>query len=106
MNRQEFWIIGIIFVVALVGATYSSDGNWFINNEKMALAKTKIDLTQAVYVAEQHANGKATRAEIEDTNGVPVYDVEILHGNKAENIRVDARTGKILDAQGDNTLLP
>jgi hypothetical protein len=44
--------------------------------------KAKISLTQAVTVAEQHANGKA-RAEYENSKQGWVYDVEVVSGPRS-----------------------
>lgn len=44
-----------------------SFGEGGIENDAQAIAKAKIPLTQAVTVAEQHANGKASRAEYENS---------------------------------------
>lgn len=38
-----------------------------MENDVAAITKAKIPLTQAVTVAEQHASGKATRAEYENS---------------------------------------
>lgn len=106
MNKQEIFIIGILFAVALTGAIYSNEDSFLIQNEKMALTQTNIDLTQAVHTAEQHANGKAAKAEIEDADGTLIYDVEVIHDNKAEDVKVDVKTGRVLGASEDNVLLP
>jgi len=43
-------------------------------NDAWAIGKAKIALNQAVVVAEQHANGKASRAEYEHSKQGWVYD--------------------------------
>lgn len=106
MNKQEIFIIGILFAVALTGAIYSNEDSLLINIEKLALTQTKIDLTQAVHTAEQHANGKAAKAEIKDAGGTLIYDIEVIHDNKAEDVKVDVKTGKVLDTPEDKDLLP
>ena len=56
-----------------------------------ALAQAQIGLTQAVTVAEQHAHGRAVRAELESGNGAPVYGVEVFDGAQSVDVKVDAR---------------
>lgn len=48
-----------------------------MENDPLAINKAKIVITQAVIVAEQHANGKASRAEYENSEQIWVYDVEM-----------------------------
>lgn len=56
-------------------------------------------LSQAKIAAEQHAKGRALRAELENENGVAVYGVEVLDGAKAMDVKVDACDGKVLGVQ-------
>ena len=87
-----------VLVAASVGSAYAGESG---ENDGAALAQTKISLTQAIAAAEQHANGRAIRAELEDENGTIVYGVEVLSGAKATDVKVDVRDGKILSAQAD-----
>ncbi|AIC12407.1 hypothetical protein P910_002500 [Xylella fastidiosa Mul-MD] len=48
-----------------------------MENDPLAINKAKIVITQTVIVAEQHANGKASRAEYENSEQIWVYDVEM-----------------------------
>lgn len=48
-----------------------------MENAPLAINKAKIVITQAVIVAEQHANGKASRAGHENSEQIWVYDVEM-----------------------------
>ena len=106
INKQEIFIIGVLFAVALAGALYSSDGDLLIKSEQAALTQTKVGLAQAVYTAEQYVNGKASKAEIKDDSGTLVYDVEVIHGNTAKDVKVDIKTGRVLGAPADKVFLP
>lgn len=103
MNKQEVFIIGVLCAIALAGALYSNDGSVVINDnissEKAALAHAKIGLAQAIYTAERQVQGKASKGQLEDVNGTVVYNVEVIHGNKAEDVKVDVKTGKVLDVR-------
>ena len=67
----------------------------------MRITKAKIPLTQAVAVAEQHAKGKASRAEYENSKQGRVYDVEVMSGQKVFYVRVDADKGTVISSAAD-----
>ena len=89
-----------LLAVATTGAVaYAANGG--MGNDAMAIAKAKIPLTQAVTVAEQHANGKASRAEYENSKQGWVYDVEVVSGAKVFDVRVDANKGTVISSAED-----
>lgn len=72
------------------------------NDAVTDLAMAKITLTQAIGAAEAHANGKATKAELEGERGIVVYEVEVVTAdNKVFDIKVDAADGKVLSSKQD-----
>jgi len=75
--------------------------SWSADDDAIAdLAKAKITLIQAVVVAEAHASGKATEAELESEHGTVVYEVEVVTtDNKVFEIKVDAADGKVLSSK-------
>lgn len=70
-------------------------------NDAMAIAKARIPLAQAVTIAEQHAKGKAARAEFENSKQGWVFDVEVVSGAKVYDVRVDADKGSVLSSVED-----
>ena len=94
MNRYtKFSLLSI--AVATTGAiAYAAQGS--SDNDDLAITKAKIPLTQAVIVAEQHVNGKASRAEFENSRQGWVYDVEVISGAKVFDVRVDADKGTVI----------
>lgn len=72
-----------------------------VENDAMAIGKAKIALNQAVAVAEQHANGKATKAEYENSKQGWVYDVEVVSGTKVFDVKVDADKGTVISSAED-----
>jgi uncharacterized membrane protein YkoI len=66
-----------------------------------AMSKAKISLTQAITAAEQHASGKASRAEYEQIKTGWAYDVEVVAGTKVFDVRVDADKGTIISSIED-----
>ncbi|MCF7767299.1 PepSY domain-containing protein [Achromobacter pulmonis] len=90
----------LAIVIATTGAAaYAAKGS--MENDALAITKAKIALTQAVAVAEQHANGKASRAEYENSKQGWVYDVEVVSGAKVFDVRVDAEKGTVISSAED-----
>lgn len=83
---------------AVIGGAYAAKAE---DNDAVAIANAKIDLTQAVSAAEQHAGGKASRAEYEQHKGQWVFDVEVVKDKKAMDVKVDPTSGKVLAATED-----
>ena len=104
MRTRKSLLFGVIGLTALgaslafAGANSANEGQ---ENDIALLSKAKISLTQAIAAAEQHAQGKASRAELEDENGKLVYGVEVVGGGKSTDVKVDINTGQILSAQAD-----
>ncbi len=76
-------------------AQYREDG------DAQAVLNTKLSLVQAVGAAEQHAGGRAIRAELENDNGRIVYGVEVIGRNQVTDVKIDANSGQIVSAQAD-----
>jgi uncharacterized membrane protein YkoI len=91
-----------LLAIALAAAgtvAYAAKGG--IENDAMAIAKAKIPLTQAITVAEQHANGKAARAEYENSKQGWVYEIEVVSGTKVFDVKVDADKGTVISSVED-----
>lgn len=90
----------LAIAIATTGAVaYAAKGG--MENDALAITKAKIPLTQAVTVAELHANGKASRAEYENSKQGWVYDVEVVSGAKVFDVRVDADKGTVISSAED-----
>lgn len=72
-----------------------------MENDATNITQAKIPMTQAITVAEQHANGKAARAEYEQTKGGWAYDVEVVSGAKMFDVKVDADKGTVISSAED-----
>lgn len=91
-----------LFAIAIATAgavAYASMGDK--ENDALAITQAKIPLAQAVTIAEQHAKGKASRAEYENTKQGWVYDVEVVSGAKVFDVRVDAGKGTVISSEED-----
>lgn len=90
----------LAIAIATTGAVaYAAKGG--MENDALAIAKAKISLTQAVTVAEHHINGKASRAEYENSKQGWVYDVEVVSGSTVFDVRVDADKGTVISSAED-----
>jgi uncharacterized membrane protein YkoI len=103
MTRYSKLSLIAFAVVAAVGAagTVAYAANGGMENDAMAIAKAKISLIQAVTVAEQHANGKASQAEFENSKQGWVFDVEVVSGAKVFDVKVDADKGTVISSVED-----
>ncbi|OYY63206.1 MAG: peptidase M4 [Burkholderiales bacterium 28-67-8] len=90
----------LAIAIAATGAVaYAAKGS--MENDALAITNAKIPLAQAVTVAEQHVNGKAARAEYENSKQGWVYDVEVVSGAKVFDVRVDAAKGAVISSAED-----
>jgi len=72
-----------------------------MDNDVLAITQAKIPMTQAITVAEQHARGKAARAEYEHTKAGWAYDVEVVSGAKVYDVKVHADKGTVISSVED-----
>lgn len=83
----------VLFAMAV--AAYAAKN---VESEATIVSQAKISMSQALSVAEQHANGKASRAEIEKTKAGLAYDFEVVSGSKIFGVRVDADKGTVISS--------
>ena len=100
MNRYSKLSLVTAAIAAAGTVVYAAQGG--VANDATTLIKAKIPLAQAVTVAEQHANGKASHAEYEYTKQGWVYDVEVVSGSKVFDVRVDADQGIVISSAEDH----
>ncbi|MBK6568760.1 PepSY domain-containing protein [Candidatus Aalborgicola defluviihabitans] len=99
---SKFSLLAIAVTAAIAAAgTVAYAANGGLENDAIAINKAKISLVQAVTVAEQHANGKASQAAFENSKQGWVYDVEVVSGAKVFDVRVDADKGTVISSTED-----
>ena len=69
--------------------------------DDLNVGQARITLTQAVAAAEQKVGGRAAHAELNDENGKLVFGVEVVSGQQATDVKVDAMSGQVLSARAD-----
>ena len=70
-------------------------------NDAAYLAKAKIDLRQAVSIAEKKYDGKAANVEFDEESGKPTFEVEVVSNKSVQDVVVNGETGHILKAEMD-----
>ncbi len=103
MKRFHIGIIAATGAAALVSLGVYAATNAESQDDSAAVAQAAISLAQAIGAAEQHANGKASKAEYEraDKRGQWVYDVEVVVGAKVFDVKVDPTSGAVLSSTED-----
>ena len=103
MKRFHIGTIAAAGVAALVSIGVYAAATTGAQNDAAAVTQATISLTQAIRAAEQHASGKASRAEYERgaKRGQWVYDVEVVAGAKVFDVKVDPGTGAVLSSTED-----
>lgn len=87
-------------LLASAGAAYAAHAG--AANDALAIEQAHISLTQAVAAAEQHAGGKAAKAEFEHSRKGNFYEVEVVtSAHQVFDVRVDAQQGQVLSSRLD-----
>lgn len=88
--------LGVALAAGGIGAYAANQQG---ENDAMAISQAKIALVQAIQAAEQHANGKAAKAEFEHGRKGTYYEVEVVSSaNQVFDVRVDANTGAVISS--------
>lgn len=96
-RHTKIALAGVVLAASSIAAFAATQ----MENDAASLPVTKITLTQAVAAAEQQANGRATRAELEHSKSGIVYDVEVVSGTKTFDVKVDADKGTVIASTED-----
>ncbi|MDE2611977.1 MAG: PepSY domain-containing protein [Burkholderiales bacterium] len=91
-------LVAVATCAVALGAWAAAGG---LANDALAIKDAKIALAQAVSIAEQHANGKASKAEYERSKKGARYEVEVVSGDKVFDVTVDADKGTVLTSVED-----
>ena len=100
-TRYTYTAIAAAAVLATTAASYAAATVTQHENDAMAIDAAKVSISQAVTAAEQHASGKAVRAEYEKTKVGWAWDVEVVNGAKVFDVRVDAASGTVISSNED-----
>ena len=98
MKRTTKLSLASAVIVAIGGIGFVASAH---DSDPPAMAAAGIGMSQAVTAAEQHAGGKASRAEFEKSKDQWVYDIEVVNGTKVYDVKVDAAKGSVISATED-----
>ena len=101
MKRQSKF--SFLFLAIAAAASIACAAQGVMGNDALHIANAKISLTQAITTAEQHANGKAARAEYEHSKHGWVYEVEVVNGAKVFDVKIDADKGMVISSAEDKS---
>jgi uncharacterized membrane protein YkoI len=99
MNRTTSLAVAAVIAVATTGTIAIAAQEK--ENDALGVMNAKVSLADAVNVAQQHASGRAARAEYEHSKQGWVYDVEVVSGRKVFDVRVDAAKGTVISSVED-----
>lgn len=107
MNRKATLaaLIAAAGVATAGGLAYAQPASGVVAvHEAVAdLARAKLTLEQAIALAQQqHAGGKATKAELDSKRGATFYEVEVVTADhQVFDVKIDAIDGKVLSSKLD-----
>lgn len=84
-----------VLSAALAGLLFS--GAAFADRDDIRLlGETKINLTEAIAIAEKHQSGRAYEAELDSDSFSPVYEVKVVSSdNRMFELDIDGVTGEV-----------
>lgn len=91
-------IAGLIFATGIVGIASAQSA-------KQDAQVPTLDIVQAIEIAKDEIPGLVIEAELDNNDGVQIYEVEIVNANGIEmEVKINAQTGKILDVEEDGKM--
>jgi uncharacterized membrane protein YkoI len=97
-------VCGLFF--SLVAGSLSAAASPKDDNDAAEQAKwaksAKITPHQAQRIAQKEVSGKILETDLDENDGVVVYDVVIYDGKTVKEITLNAKTGKVLKVAIDN----
>lgn len=71
-------------------------------NDALEVNSLKVSMLEAVRLALNEVQGRPTRAQLEDENGVVYWSVEIVSPDQVIDLTIDAATGQVMGMKPDN----
>ena len=105
MKTNSYLMIGALATAVLAGswayASQRDDGN---DAAPVASGPPTISLSQAITIAEQHAQGNAISAELERDDGRAHYEVDVAAAGRTAEVNVDASDGSVIGAEAERAV--
>lgn len=91
-------IAGLIFATGIVGVASAQSA-------KQDVQTPTLDIVKAIEIAKAEVPGLVIEAELDDDDGVQIYEVEIVNANGIEmEVKINAETGEILEVEEDGKM--
>ena len=97
LKITSIFFVLLVTVLAFSLAWAKSDRD----NEALALAKTKISLTQAIDNALAAVPGQALSAEFDTEDNQPVFVVEVVDKGQTFEVMLDSQNGSVIGKKLD-----
>jgi len=94
-------VAGCLITANALAASAAAPGVAAAANDALSLTSARLPLARAVALAEQHGQGRATRAEIERRQGILVYQIELVKGTDVIDMTLDAQDGRVIATVAD-----
>ena len=99
MKTNSYLMIGALAAAVLASSwAYASQRDDRDDATRAASGPPAISLSQAIAVAEQHAQGSAISAELEQDGGWAHYEVEVAAAGGTVDVKVDVSDGSVIGA--------
>ena len=100
MTAKHLLPLAVVALLAggVLGTTARADQAAGLSDAAL-IAAAKISLAQAIVAAEQHSNGHAVGAGIDNQNGTVQFAVEVATGLGTQTVLVDPNTGSVTAVQ-------
>jgi uncharacterized membrane protein YkoI len=98
VNSTLTTLLGATAIVGVMGAATAARAD----QEDLRLSsEAKVMLTQAIATAEQHLDGRAIGAKLDDDSFKPAYEVTVVKDNRVFDVYVDAVTNAVISSRED-----
>ena len=101
--KKTALVAGLAALTASAAAYAASASTGDDADEIQALAAAKLDLRQAIFIAEKASGDRAIEAEFEREDGAWIWSIETVGQDGSETeMEIDAMTGDILATEYDD----
>ena len=94
---------GAVSVAAMTGGAFAGDDG-DDRAEVQAFLGASQTLTDAIKSAEAASGGIAVKAEFDDHNGTPAYEVDTIASGKQMTVKIDATSGAVLKTEDEGNI--
>jgi uncharacterized membrane protein YkoI len=98
VNSTLTTLLGATVIVGVIGTAIAARAD---QEDLRLFSEAKVMLTQAIATAEQHLDGRAIGAKLDDDSFKPAYEVTVVKDNRVFDVYVDAVTNAVISSRED-----